>query len=200
MNREFLESLGLEKETIDKVMAEHGKTVNSTKQEVDTLTTQCDNLQSQLDDRDKDLKELKKQANDNKELQQKYEDLEEKYEDEKKLYESTLKEERLNSAIKLSVADKAHDADMVLGQINKEKLVIGEDGKVVGLDEQIESLKESKSFLFKSEKQDGNGPQIVSGGNPNGGSDTTKSIDQMSYQELTDLKANNPAKFAELTK
>ena len=31
MNREFLESLGLEKEAIDKVMAEHGKAVQAVK-------------------------------------------------------------------------------------------------------------------------------------------------------------------------
>lgn len=31
MNREFLEKLGLEKEVIDKVMAEHGKTIQSVK-------------------------------------------------------------------------------------------------------------------------------------------------------------------------
>lgn len=31
MNREFLEKLGLEKEVIDKVMAEHGKTINDIK-------------------------------------------------------------------------------------------------------------------------------------------------------------------------
>ena len=31
MNREFLEKLGLEKEIIDKVMAEHGKTIQSIK-------------------------------------------------------------------------------------------------------------------------------------------------------------------------
>ncbi len=31
MNREFLENLGLEKETIEKVMAEHGKTIQSIK-------------------------------------------------------------------------------------------------------------------------------------------------------------------------
>ena len=37
MNREFLEGLGLEKETIDKVMSEYGKSVNSYTEKIEEL-------------------------------------------------------------------------------------------------------------------------------------------------------------------
>lgn len=37
MDRKFLEELGLEKETIDKVMAEYGKSINSYKEKIDEL-------------------------------------------------------------------------------------------------------------------------------------------------------------------
>jgi hypothetical protein len=51
------------------------------------------------------------------------------------------------------VAGKVHDEDLVSGLVDKTKLIIGDDGKIVGLDEQIASLKENKAFLFKSEDE-----------------------------------------------
>ena len=45
MNREFLKSLGIEDENINKIMAEYGKDVNEYKAKADTL----DDVKSQLD-------------------------------------------------------------------------------------------------------------------------------------------------------
>lgn len=53
MNRKFLEELGLEKEVIDKVMAEHGKTIQDLKpaqDELDGLKTEKATLEQQLSD------------------------------------------------------------------------------------------------------------------------------------------------------
>src|SRR5690625_5114099 len=53
MKREFLEELGLEKEVIDKVMAEHGKTIQELKpaqDELDGLKTDKASLEKQLTD------------------------------------------------------------------------------------------------------------------------------------------------------
>ena len=37
--------------------------------------------------------------------------------------------------------------------MDRSKLILGEDGKVTGLEEQVKSLKESKPFLFKQESK-----------------------------------------------
>jgi len=58
MNREFLKELGLEQETIDKVMAEHGKTVQEMKpaqEELDGLKEEKTNLENQLTELQNDL-------------------------------------------------------------------------------------------------------------------------------------------------
>lgn len=58
MKREFLEELGLEKEVIDKVMAEHGKTIQELKpaqDELDGLKTEKATLEQQLTDLQKTL-------------------------------------------------------------------------------------------------------------------------------------------------
>ncbi|KAF0994837.1 phage scaffolding protein [Geobacillus sp. TFV-3] len=71
MKREFLESLGLEKDVIDKIMAEHGKSVEAHKTKVDELKANLDDMKKQLEQRDHDLKQLKKQAEGHEELQTK---------------------------------------------------------------------------------------------------------------------------------
>lgn len=60
-----------------------------------------------------------------------------------------MKELKLSTAIKVALASSVHDVDIVTGLVDKTKLILAEDGKVSGLDEQIKSIKESKAFLFK---------------------------------------------------
>lgn len=57
MNREFLQSLGLEKEVIDKVMAEHGKAIQAVKpaEDYEELKTEKATLEQQLTDLQKTL-------------------------------------------------------------------------------------------------------------------------------------------------
>lgn len=149
MKREFLEGLGLDKEKIDSIMAEHGKTVELNKTKVTELSGSIDDLKGQLSQRDDDLKDLKKKAEGSEDLQTKFTELETKYNQEKADFETKLKDTQLSSALKLALSGKVHDADLVTGLIDKTKIELGEDGNVAkGLDEQIKSLQESKSFLF----------------------------------------------------
>lgn len=152
MKREFLEGMGLEKEAIDKIMAEHGKTVESHKTKANNLQDSLDDLNNQLKQRDKDLKELKKKAEGSEELQQQLTDLQSKYDTDKAEYEKRLKATQLSSAVKLALAGKVHDADLVASLIDTETIELDQDGNIAkGLDEQIKTLQESKSFLFVPE-------------------------------------------------
>lgn len=59
---------------------------------------------------------------------------------------------KLDHAIEAQLLD-AHDPSIALGQINREGLVLAEDGKTVtGLEERIKALREQKAFLFKGEE------------------------------------------------
>ena len=56
MNRGFLEKLGLEKEVIDKVMAEHGKTINEVKpKDYDEIKSAKEKLEKQVKDLNRTL-------------------------------------------------------------------------------------------------------------------------------------------------
>ena len=46
---------------------------------------------------------------------------------------------------------------------------IGADGKITGLDAQVESLKKDKAWLFEEDGAGQSGKQGGKGGNPNGG-------------------------------
>ena len=104
-------------------------------------------LDEGIAERDKQLEDLKKI--DAEGLKAEIERLQEENKAATEKYEAELKDIQLASAIKLAVAGKVHDEDLVSGLVDKTKLIIGDDGKIVGLDEQIASLKENKAFLFK---------------------------------------------------
>lgn len=155
MNREFLKGLGLDDAAIDKVMAEHGKTVNTAKETLTTAQTERDTLKTQLAERDKDLTDLKGKAKGSEELQTQLTTLQTKYDSETADFASKLKETQLNSAIKLALAGKVHDTDYAITLIDKEKVKFDKDGNVTeGLDEQVTTLQTSKSFLFVEKQEE----------------------------------------------
>lgn len=122
------------------------------KEQYNALAETRKKLEEDLETRDKQLEDLK--DIDVEDLQKQIETLQQENKTTKETYEKELKELQLSNAIKLAINGKVHDEDIVSQLIKKDELVLSEDGKVVGLDEQINSLKENKGFLFIEEKQD----------------------------------------------
>lgn len=118
-------------------------------------------LKKTVTERDGQLEELKKASGNSEELKKQIETLQESNKKSVADYEEQLKTLRLSTAIKLALTD-AQDVDIVESLIKKDKLVYNEDGKVVGLDEQIKSLRTEKPFLFKTKGKS-------NGYTPNGG-------------------------------
>lgn len=110
-------------------------------------------LTEQLAERDKQLTSLKKSAGDNEGLKKEIEALQSANKQQKAEFEAQAKALKIDTAVKLAIADSAQDTDIVAGLIDKAKLILGDDGKVTGLTEQVEALKKDKSFLFKTTQQ-----------------------------------------------
>lgn len=123
------------------------------KAKFDEATTAKSNLEMQIKERDKQLETLKKTAGDKEKLESTIKQLQEENKSSKIKYEQDLKNLRIDSAVKLKLTNTAQDVDIVASLIDKTKLIVGDDGSVTGLDEQINPLKQSKPFLFKSDKQ-----------------------------------------------
>ena len=116
----------------------------------------------------KDLEAAKANAGDNEDLKNQLEAAIQKQKDDKKAFDEQMKEMQISNAIKLAIADKTHDADLVAGLFDKAKLILGDDGKVTGLDEQLKDLQENKAFLFKQVENTVSKPQPgFKFGNPN---------------------------------
>lgn len=109
-------------------------------------------LEGDLQARDAQLEELKKAAGASENLKKQIETLQADNKKKDEDYQTQLKDLTLTNAIKLAVTGIVHDEGLVAGLFDKSKLVIDGD-KVVGLEEQVKSLKETKAFLFKEEKE-----------------------------------------------
>ena len=107
-------------------------------------------------------------------------------------YEAAMKDLKLSTAIKLALGDSAQDADLVAGLFDKSKLIMSDDGKITGLDEQMKALKKEKAFLFKEEKTP---QQQIKGGKPAEGKGTPpadKKPSEMTYSEMCAYLEANP--------
>lgn len=153
MNKEQFIALGLTEEQAKKAAEASTEELKSyvEKQKFDTVSEENKNLKTTVKENAVQLENLKKSAGDNEELKTQIATLQADNAAKEQEYQGQLKDLQLSNAIKLSIAGKVQDEDIVSGLIDKAKLILGDDGKVTGLDEQIKSLKESKAFLFKQE-------------------------------------------------
>lgn len=95
-------------------------------------------------------------------------------------YNQDLESARLDSAIQLAIAKSGTLSEKALmGLLDKDKIKFDKDGKLTGLDEQIEAIKKEDSFLFKAaepnEPRKGNDVVLDGdhGGNPKPEAPTT---------------------------
>ena len=145
---------------------------------------EIDELKAEITNRDEQIAKLHDSVKDDSELQKELDELKDKNTE----WQTKYQESQLNNAIKLAVAKDANDADDILAFINKDELELQDDGKVKGLDKAIESLKESKPYLFAESKPSGRTPD--DGKNVNGGV-TQEEFNNMSVAERTNLFVND---------
>ncbi|QHZ52166.1 phage scaffolding protein [Paenibacillus larvae] len=111
-------------------------------------------LEADIKDRDKQLSELKKSVGDNEELKKQIEQLQGENKTKDEEYQSKIKDMTVSTAIKLALAGKAHDPDLIATLLDKSKIEVNEDGTIKsGLDDQVKALQESKAFLFVQKDQ-----------------------------------------------
>lgn len=138
------------------------------KSRYDNVEEETKTLKATIAERDKQLVDLKKNAGDNEELKKQIKDLQDANKAAKTEYDEKMKDMRLSTAIQIAIAADAQDVGIVSGLFDKAKLILGDDGKVTGLDEQLTALKKDKPFLFKDGKPKGKGYEPNGGGEPLG--------------------------------
>lgn len=147
MKREFLEGLELDKETIDTIMAEYGKSTQGLREERDNLKTQIEDVNKEIQSyKDMDIDSIKKSAEDWK---TKYEEMEANQKAEK---EKSIRDERTNAFFNdIKFASESAKAG-VIAQFNAKDFKYDEDSnKFLGAKEWLDELKEKDSGAFLSD-------------------------------------------------
>jgi hypothetical protein len=151
--KEKLIELGLSDSQIKSILEEQAKELNGyiKKDKYDEKQKERDELNKQLKERDEQLNNLKKGYGDNEELKQRIAELQKTNEETETKFNKQINEFKLNSAIE-NVANKsgAKNVKALKSLLNFETIIVSDDG-VVGLDEQINKLKETESYLFENE-------------------------------------------------
>lgn len=182
MKREFLEGLNLNKEAIDKIMAENGKDIEAEKKKtaniqnkLDTANTELTTVKEQLESanstiqsyKDMDIEGIKRSADEWKE----------KYEADTKKLQDDLKAKDYDYAAKDYINQFKFIDDevkeIVLNKFKSKEFKL-EEGKFLGADDFMKDYQEAHKSLFVQEAPEGNPTlQIVKPtggeGNPAGG-------------------------------
>lgn len=189
---ELLTKIGIVKENMEAAEKEFKAFLDGSyvpKARFNEVNEEKKTLQATVSDRDKQLEELKKTSGDTAALNKKIEQLQADNKKAKEESEAKIKEMQLTNAIKLAIVGKVHDEDIVSGLFDRSKLILSEDGKVTGLDEQLKTIEKNKPFLFKENKGGG-------GYTPNAGKGTPAknpfAKDSFNLTEQGKLLISNP--------
>lgn len=173
MTKEQFIALGFTEEQATKAAAASAEELKGyiPKARFDELNEGKKQLEKDLKERDTQLKDLGEKAKGNEELTKQISDLQKINKEAAEKNDADMKALKLNTALKLSLAGKVHDPDIVTSLLDKTKIELDDNGNVkAGLDDQLKSLKESKAFLFVEEKREESGFQFK-GFKPAEGSD-----------------------------
>lgn len=167
------------------------------KTKFDELNDSVKEYKQQLKSRDEQLEELKTKAIGNDELKAQIEELQVKNQQIQEEYETKIQKQQFDFALESALRDaKAKNPKAVKALLDSESIKLV-DGKLVGLDEQLKSLKESDDYLFVPDGLKGKTPP---GGAPGGKPTITKEqFAQMGYKERVNLYNDNPELYKQLT-
>lgn len=177
--REFLKGLDLDDETIDTIMAEHGKLVTKDKEKIQTLN--------------KELTSLKESSKGSEELQKKYDELFAKVEEESKSKKEKIETDNILKAI----GDKKFVNDYTKNSIVSEvkNAMSDENNAGKSVKDLFDEITKDKEGIFANP----NKPADMPSANQNlfDGIDK-EAFNKMGYKERLDLKAENPDLFEKL--
>lgn len=174
MKREFLESLGLEKEVADKIMAENGADLEKEKAKTNAAKADLAEAKEMLTEAQNERDKLKASNGDVAELQKQLSDLKDKYdadilERDNKLAERDYSDAITKAMMAVGLKFSSKSAEKAFIASLKDKKLEVKDGELTGFDDFIKEQKEADPDAFAPDKAP---PKIVSptggGSNPPG--------------------------------
>lgn len=184
MKRKFLEDLGLESDVIEKIMSEAGKDTTALKAKVDDLTERLTVKETTISEKNNKIAELEKV------------DVEAirtaEYERGKADGSKEIETFKKQNALEKTLSQyKAKDTGILSKMLDMEKVKFNDKFEIVeGLEEQVNTLKESHDYLF-----DNDNPLPAFTGSitqPKGNAITKEAFQKLSYKDRVALKTEQP--------
>lgn len=153
MKREFLEGLKLENELIEKIMAEHGKTIQAEQAKAATKDVELKAANETITGLQATIKKF--DGVDVDKLQQDAKDWEKKYNDDLATEQQKTENLKKEYVLKGVLSEKGvMDPDyLIYKHGGVDKFAFDSDGKPVGVDDTLKSYKESNPNLFNEAEE-----------------------------------------------
>ena len=126
----------------------------------DEVVNQRDSANSSIKDYQAQIEELGKQVEAGSKAETTVNDLKTKLAAQTELAKRAIIETRLHPLVNDSIAPVSD----LLGFMDVEKILVNEDGTVSGLEEQLKSVRDTRSYLFKAAEDDGKDDSNAQGG------------------------------------
>lgn len=155
--REELRGIGIDDDKIEGVMSLHGQEIQSFKDKVSQKDSKLKELQTTVDSykedneqKDNELKDLQEKAKNGDDLQQTISDLRQANQEKEEQRQKEVKELNFNHSLENKLRDVgARNIKAVRALLESDNLKFNdEDNEVIGLQDQLEKLRESDSYLF----------------------------------------------------
>ena len=173
MKRDFLKSIGVADDLIDKIMAENGDDIEREKKVAEKAKADLNETRQQLDKLQADYDTLKKNANDVSGVQSKLDELQKKYDTDTAALQAQLSARDYTDAISAAISgyDKgkglrfsSKGAEKAFTVALKEKKLTLKDGALEGFEDFVKEQMESDPDSFSSNKPKPNFSKSIGAG------------------------------------
>lgn len=150
MERKFLESLGLDKDTIDKVLDQHSTEIGKQKQTLDALTAERDGLKTQLSEAGKTIDGFK--AMDIDGIKRSAEEYKQKAEQAERDAAAKIADMEFNGLLSAAITGaKGKNAKAVMALLDMDALKASKNQEA-DIKTSLEALKKDSDYLFESDQ------------------------------------------------
>jgi len=161
LTTEALEKADLTADVLDKIIVAHGKDIEKHKGIAETSKTEIQTLKDQLTEANKQIENFK--GMDVETIKRTAEDYKTKFEQAQADATAQLANLKFDHALQGALTGaKAKNPIAVQALLKRDALKLNDDGTILGLKEQLETIQKDNDYLFESANPQ---PRIVTGGN-----------------------------------
>ena len=196
MTKEELLALNLTEEQATAIIEDYGKNYVS-KSQFNEKNEKYKQAKQELETTRSEYSKLAESESANETLKAQIKELQDEAAERDSQYAQKIKEMQVDNGINSAILQcGVKNPKILTSLLNKEAITLNEDGSISGLQEQIEALKQSDSYLFTSDTPKG----VVPGETNTQHTGLTKEeFNKLTYEQMNALYTENPDLFNELS-